>query len=168
MGNTANYESGTLYALQSVLTIWSFWKKRITRMRHCLPISQVDPMSVIITKYVLGGGMMHRIHCLPCAYMRAGLFFIYITVLHRQQGSWFTISNTDCLNKISTESMNIKHICMHLNELNYEKLRSWVAGIDQLSPIGGAPEPMSVQWVSTLHPPSLPHQMDQRERILGL
>lgn len=56
-----------------------------------------------------------------------------------------------------------KHIFKHLNELNSETHLSWVAVIDRLclSPIGGAPEPMSVQWVSTLHPPTLPHQMDQ-------
>lgn len=33
--------------------------------------------------------------------------------------------------------------------------------IDRLCPTGGAPEPVSVQWVSTLHPPALPHQVDQ-------
>lgn len=60
MGNTANFEGATLYALQSVLTIWSF-KKNKTRMRRCLPMPQLDPMSVIITKSVLRGGMMHRI-----------------------------------------------------------------------------------------------------------
>ncbi len=37
MGNTANFEGGILYALQSVLTICGVFEK--TRMRPCLPIS---------------------------------------------------------------------------------------------------------------------------------
>lgn len=81
-------------------------------------------------------------------------------------------SRRRCLKKISTGSKNMaqKHIFKHLNELNSETHLSWVAVIDRLclSPTGGAPEPMSVQWVSTLHPPTLPHQMDQWERLLGL
>lgn len=48
------------------------------------------------------------------------------------------------------------------------KLFAWTKCIDRLCPTGGAAEPVSMQWVSPLHPPALPHQMDQWERLLGL
>lgn len=35
-------------------------------------------------------------------------------------------------------------------------------------PTGGAVEPVPVQRLSPLHPSALPHQVDQRERLLGL
>lgn len=35
-------------------------------------------------------------------------------------------------------------------------------------PTGGAAEPVPVQRLSPLHPSALPHQVDQREGLLGL
>lgn len=59
MGNTANFEGGTLYALQSALNICGVFEK--TKKGPCLPISSLDPMPVLITKSVLRGGIMHSI-----------------------------------------------------------------------------------------------------------
>lgn len=56
MGNTSNFEGGTLYALQSVMTICGVFEKNKDEA-----LSSNLPLSVIITKSVLRGGMMQRI-----------------------------------------------------------------------------------------------------------
>ena len=39
---------------------------------------------------------------------------------------------------------------------------------DPALPAGGAAEPVPVLRLGALHPPPLPHQVDQRARVLGL
>lgn len=59
MGNTANFEGGTLYALQSLLTICGVFEKN--KDEALSAISQLDSLPVLITKCALRGRMMHTI-----------------------------------------------------------------------------------------------------------
>lgn len=49
----------------------------------------------------------------------------------------------------------------------WENRAPWLLIVASL-PTGGAVEPVPVQRLSPLHPSALPHQVDQRERLLGL
>lgn len=62
MGNAANFEGGTLYALQSVLTICGVFEKNkdeaLSANLTTRPHANINYKSI---KSVLGGGMMHSI-----------------------------------------------------------------------------------------------------------